>query len=329
MNRGRLGWWLIAVALSVSVTLTNQFWTGQLTFYASQREAARARLHHAIVTNTLPPGVLTWTELGANGSNVRLLAVWSAELLHRATGQSLARCYFVQDTLFLFAGCVLLFAFMGGYFGGATGLAALLYFGAVLPLTYVLHYFHPWDRPSLVAWLSALILARKGRTVALAAVLAIGMLVKYDILVFPGIVFLATWRGEGLVRAVVRSAPLLAITVGIYVALRWWIPGGFDSRSASAIVLRNLEDLRSYTVSYPPLLTLGPVALLAALGYTVADTFAKAAVELAAIIVAILFLQVYFVEFRAEVMVLLLLMPAAVYGVRRLTAPDVTLGAAP
>lgn len=328
-DAGRLGWWLIVIALSGAVTLTHQLWIGQLTIYAGQRTAARARLHQAILTNTLPPDVASWTELGANGSNLRLIPVWSAELLHRATGQSLERCYFVQDTIYLFAGCLLLFAFLAGCAGRGAGLVALLYFAAILPLTYVLHYFHPWDRPSLVVWLSALILAREGQTVALAAVLAVGMFVKYDILVFPALVFLAARRAEGLGKAIVRSAPLFAVTLGIYAALRWLIPGGFDPRPATDLVLHNLDDLKSYTLSYPPLLALGVPAALAAIGYASADTFAKAAAELAIIIGVVLFLQVYFVEFRTEVMLLLLLMPAAACGFRRLVAGGVTPLAAP
>lgn len=62
--------------------------------------------------------------------------------------------------------------------------------------------------------------------------------------------------------------------------------------------------------------------MLAVLGYQTADNFARASVQLALIIAAILFLQTSFVEFRAEVPILLLLLPAAWFGVLRLTGAE-------
>ena len=58
------------------------------------------------------------------------------------------------------------------------------------------------------------------------------------------------------------------------------------------------------------------------LGYQTADNFARGCVQLAIIVAGILFLQTNFVEFRAEVPILLLLLPAAWFGLLRLTGAE-------
>ena len=317
--------WLLAAALSCSVTLTNQMWVGRMSIYASDEEVKRERLHQIILSNRLPDGVESWSSIGANGLNIRLLTVWTAEGLRRVTGLTLARSYFIIETCGLFLCCMLLFGLLESCAGPAFALAGLLYFGCVLPLTYVLHFFHPWDRPSLAAWLAALICAQRREWLHLAAVLAIGMCIKYDIIVFPLFVFFAEFPRMGWWRSIRTAAPLLVMTVSIFVLLRWLVPGGFEPRPWLSQVAQNLGAMRRYSLSYPPLLALGVPAWLAILGYSSADDFARAGVQLCLLVIAILFLQVYFVEFRTEAPLLALLLPAAAFGARRLT--DVKPGA--
>ena len=102
--------WLLALAVSCCLTLTNQVWIGGMSIYAGNRVEQRLRLHAAILSNHLPEGVKTWTSLGANGFNIRVLTVWTAEGLHRLTGQSIERCYWVIETCALLRCCLLLFA---------------------------------------------------------------------------------------------------------------------------------------------------------------------------------------------------------------------------
>jgi hypothetical protein len=311
--------WLVAAGLSCSVTLTNQMWVGRMSIYASDQELKRERLHYAFLNNRLPDGVESWSSIGANGMNIRLLTVWTAEGLHRVTGLTLAHSYFLIETCALFLCCVLLFGFLESCAGTAFAFAGLLYFGCVLPLTYVLHYFHPWDKPSLAAWLLALICTQQRRWVYLALVLAIGVFIKYDILVFPLFVLLAefhrsNWRETGLLVGL-----LTAVTLSIYIFLQWLAPGGVEPRDWMSLSARNLRDIWNYAPGYPPLLGLGIPAVLAALGYPTANQFARAGVQFSIVVALILFLQTNFREFRAETPVLVLLLPAAAFGIERLT----------
>jgi hypothetical protein len=318
-ERSRRKEWLLAAALSCSVTLTNQLWVGPLTIYAGDHVVKRERIHDAILRNRLPEGVESWNSIGANGSNIRLLTVWTAEGVHRLTGHSVARSYRIIETCALLVCCVLLFAFLDARAGPAFALGGLLFFGCVLPLTYFSHYFHPWDKPSLVAWLAALICTHRRKWTYLGAVLAIGMLIKYDIILFPLFVLFAEFRRPHWRASVVTAAALFAVTVSVYVLLRWIFPGGFEPRDWISQVARNLSDIRHYGLSYPPHIGLGFPAALAVFGYSSGDRFARAGVRLCLVLAIILFFQANFVEIRAEGPLLVLLLPAAAFGLERMT----------
>jgi len=310
------------------MTLIGQKWVGGATLYEPELWPDREEMHDAILHNTLPDSAPTWNSIGANGLNVRLLTVWAAEGIHRITGQRVQRAYLLIETVALLACCLLLYAFLERYAGWPFALGSLLYWGTVLPLTYFNHRFHPWDKPSIAVWLLALICTLHQRWWALAAVLVVGVMTKYDILVFPALVFLAYRNTAPLKNVVLRSALLLGLTVSTLMFLRWLAPGGVEPRSLMTLVVSNLHDLRETTVTYPPLLALALPALLAGIGYQTADDFARGCVQLAVIITFILFLQTNFVEFRGEVPILLLLLPAASYGLHRITSTESVRAAA-
>ncbi len=310
------------MVVSLSMTLIGQKWVAGSSLYAPELWESREALHNAILHNQLPDSASTWVSKGANGLNVRLLTVWAAEGLHRLTGMRVQRAYLWIESTALLACGLLLYAFLESYAGWQFALGGLLYWGTVLPLTYFHHHFHPWDKPSIALWLLALICTWYRRWWALAAVLFIGVLTKYDIVVFPALVFLAFRKTDPWKDVVVRTALLFGLTISTFLVLRWLVPGGFEPRSEMAQVMTNLGMLRETTITYPPLLALGPPALLAVLGYQRADNFARACVQLALIIAVILFLQTNFVEFRAEVPILLLLLPAAWFGLLRLTGAE-------
>ena len=307
------------------MTLIGQKWVGGATLYAEELWAHREMMHGAILHNQLPDSARTWTTLGANGLNVRLLTVWAAEGLHRLTGMRIERSYLWIETAALLACCLLLYAFLEPYTGWRFALGSLLYWGTVLPLTYLQHRFHPWDKPSIALWLLALICTWRRRWWALGAVLFLGVLTKFDILVFPALVFLAFRKTDPWKDVVLRTAALFALTISTFVFLCWLAPGGFEERSVLGLVKTNLQALRATTFAYPPLLALGPAVLLAGLGYRTADHFARSCVQLAIMVAVLLFLQSHFVEFRAEVPLLILLLPAAWYGLSRIAHEESAL----
>ena len=311
---------MLALALSVSITFTSQKWVGGTSIYAPELEEKREVMHTAILYNELPDSVESWSSLGSNGLNARVLTVWIAEGIHQVAGLPIHRSYLVLETAALLLCCLLLYAFLEPYTGWPFALGGLLYWGSILSLTYANHHFHPWDKPSIALWLLALICTRQRRWWSLAAVLVVGVITKYDILVFPALVFLAYRRSEPWKTNVLRTAGLLALTVSTFLVLRWLVPGGFEQRDVVRQVMTNLMVIRDGWYFYPPFLAFGIPAVLAAMGYSIADPFAKGCIQLAVLVGLILFLQTNFVEVRAEVPLLLLLLPSAWYGLLRLAA---------
>jgi hypothetical protein len=311
--------WLLALTLSVSITLTQQKWVGELSIYAPERWAIREVIHEAILHNRLPDSVTTWASLGANGANIRLLTVVAAEGVHRLTGMTVHRSYLAIETAALLLCCLLLFAFLEPYTGWAFALAGLLYWGSILPLTYIYHHFHPWDKPSIATWLLALICARNRWWWSLAGVLMVGVATKYDIIVFPLLVFQAYRKSDPLPVNVRRTALLFVVTFSTYLLLRWLVPDGFEPRSLVEQFQANMIALRETRyIMYPPLLALGLPLGLAIIGYSTADEFARACLQLMAVVGIILALLTNFVEFRAEVPMFLLMLPAAWFGLKRI-----------
>jgi len=171
-------------------------------------------------------------------------------------------------------------------------------------------------------WLLALICTRQRRWWWLAAVLILGMATKYDLLLFPVLVFLAYRKDEPSRVLFPRVVAFFALTFSTYWVLRWLAPGGMEPRSLLAQAQANLVALRDHVYFYPPFLALGLPAILAAIGWRAADRFARACVQFAVILAVILILQTNFIEVRAEVPLLLLLLPAASYGLKQLLPPD-------
>jgi hypothetical protein len=217
-------WWLVAVLAGI-VAVTNQYWVGGATVYAEQNRERQAEAHEAILANELPAGVESWSSIGANGTAVRVLAVWSASALQGLTGWNLRRVYFVQDSVMLFLALVLIFLFFQGVAATNLAFVGMLYVAAVLPLTYFLHWFHPWDRPSLVLWALALLLLQRQRWVLLGVTLVVGVLVKYDIMIFPLWVLFAEFSARKPFRAFAIAGTLATVTFGTYATLVYLIPG--------------------------------------------------------------------------------------------------------
>jgi hypothetical protein len=123
------GGWLLAVVVSLSMTLIGQKWVAGASLYAPELWESREVLHNAILHNQLPDSASTWVSKGANGLNVRLLTVWAAEGLHRLTGMRVQRAYLWIESASLLACGLLLYAFLESYVGWQFALGGLLYWG--------------------------------------------------------------------------------------------------------------------------------------------------------------------------------------------------------
>lgn len=317
---------LLLVLLSAVITLILQGWVGDATIYSTTFATRRLQAHDVILHNRLPAGISTWRSIGSNGVNVRIATVYLAEGIHRVTAVPLAKVYWGIDSLALFVSLLLLFKLLCRSAPTEYALIGLLYVAAVLPLTYFLHVFHPYDRVSLLCWVSLLHLLRDRRMALFAVVLALSITVKYDTLLLPVLYLLCYVSRENWRPVVLGTAALFAVSFGVYITLRILIPGGFEARSVLEQVRNNLADLRWMHVRYPPFLALCLPGLLALVGLPATDRFGRACAAFALLLSIPLFIATNFAEFRAEMPVLVLLLPAALAGLQRIVPRGEVLG---
>jgi hypothetical protein len=308
------------VLLAAIITLISQEWIGGSTIYGAALETKRQAMHEYILQNRLPNGV-TWQSLGANSTNIRVGAVFAAEALHRVTHVSVLNAYIVIDTLALFCTLLVLFWYLKRWFDDTYCLLGALSFAIVLPLTYILFAFHPWDRPSVLLWLVSICLVRDRRLFSLALVMALNVAVKFDAVVFPGLFFLAYVTRRNWVATTLTTGLLFVVTFGVFAVLLWARPGGFDPNARLHLIQRNFDALKALQLAYPPWLGFTIPLIAAAIGFSSADRFIRASAAFGALLFIPLFFGTNFGEFRAEVPVFLLLLPAALHGASLLMAP--------
>ncbi len=306
----------------LSLVLVLQGWIGSITIYAPAVQEQRGVLHEAILSNT-PPAGKSWSAVGGRGTNVRVASVYVAEGLHRATGVSVSSSYRLLDTLYLLASLLLVYAYLRFWFEPAWSLAGLLLLGSVLPLTYFLHYFHPWDRPSFLAWTVLLLLIRADRFYALCLTLPASIAIKYDSIVLPLLYLMTNIDRTNRSVVLVRTCVLFLFSVAAYVGLTVVFPvpaADLDSqRNIAAQLLKNWDVARQMSVLYPPLIGHLPLFVLACFGWRAADSFGRRCVVFSLVPLAAWVALTNFAEVRAQTPLWLLLLPAAVAGLRTLT----------
>ncbi len=307
---------MILVALCAVITIVQSYYVGDLTIYSAEFESKREALHHAILSNT--PIEDTWGATGANGVNIRLLTVYSSEFLHTLTGLSYLKIYKLIDLVSIFLTLLLLFPFLLKWVTSTYSVIALLYIGTIFPLTYEFGYFHPWDRLGLLLWLVFIWAIREGKFGFSVPILILAVINKYDAIVLPGLYFLSYFSASNWRPVMVRTVGLFAVTLGIFFLLRWMIPGGFEERDLIALFFRNMHRFVEMNIRYPPLLGFLLPVLFTIVGWSVSDRFSRACTIMAfAILLGPLFFTTNFHEMRAEMGVLILMVPTAICGLQK------------
>lgn len=316
---------LLLLLLVGTITLSMQGWVGNATIYSDELRDKREAVHHGIVVNQAPFGG-RWSAIGASSVNVRIGAVYLAEAVHRLSGLSVSRTYQLTDTVFLFAALLALPMYLRRWVGDDLCLVGLLYVAATLPLTYFLHAFHPWDRPQLFLWIVMLACVRDRRFVPLLIALAVSMVVKFDSILLPGLWFFVHVTRKDWRRVSVETLALGVVAVGTYALLKWRLPepdapARFSLPAMLVWVQSNIATARSMNVRYPPLLAFTVPVLLAAVGLGRRDRFVVGSVLFGAVMVGVWGLTTHFEEVRAEMALLVLVLPAALLSTRELLGP--------
>lgn len=311
---------LMAVA---TIVVVMQSWVGSRTIYSVELRAKRETMHAAILTNTPPPG--GWIAYGAATTQMRVGAVYMAQGLIDLFSLSVDKAYKILDTVFLGLALVGLFYYLLAWVPPPYAAIGMLYVASILPLTYLLHAFHPWDRPQFAIWVLMLWLVHRGAVWWLCLALALSMLFKFDSVLVPGLFFLAHVRRETWRRVAAQTFLLAAVSLGIYIGLRWSFPAepraGSMVETISAQVIRNLGHLAEYTISHPPLLAFALPTLLCLSRVRTIPRFHQAGLALGAAMMLIWFLFSEFREVRAQMPFMLLVLPPALIALREILQP--------
>ena len=308
-----------------SITVALQAYVGNSTLYSMELQSKREELHRAILSNEAPGGG-HWGDVGANSMNRRVGVIYVAEFIHKFVHLKLHAVYLVIDTVFLFAALVALFFYLRKWLPDTYCVIGVLYFCAVLPLTYFLHYFHPYDRIQLVTWILLIYLARERRIILLGMLLAISVVVKFDTVVFPAFYFFAHARSNNWQRVGIEAAGLLAVAVGVYAALVFAFPvpvdqSGMSIASVASIVKQNIAHMIAKNIAFPPLLGYAAPLVLSFFGLGARDRFLRASVGYACALAVIFFFFSNFQEIRAQLVILVLIMPSALLTVQGILEP--------
>ncbi len=319
----RLGRWGAAILLLWAIAAVNVFWVGRATIYSPGLEARRESLHRAVLSGDLPEGVRTWDEIGANSSALRPAVPWVAERIATATGLPLGLAYQLIEFAAILGAIAALFLVLRRWVPAERAVLGCLYLGVVLPLSYFSHYFHPWDKPALALWLAAAALMLADAVVPAALVIGLAVLVKFDAVVLPALYMLVHARRTKARAFAPRAALLWLAAIAPFLLLRWMRPDAAEPRELVPQLVANIQVFRETWYAYPPLIAFLLPVSLGALGWTDSTRAERALYGFALGVLGILAATTNFVEVRAELAPLALLLPCALRGFERLAGrPD-------
>jgi len=315
---------LAGLALLWAIAAVNVLWVGSVTIYSPEREARRAVLHRAVLDGELPDSISNWSSLGANSVALRPVVPWLAEELASWTHLDLGRCYQLIEFVSVILALAVLFAILKRTLSPTMALIGCLYLAAMLPLSYFMHYFHPWDKPALALWLIAVALLLMDRVFIASLVISLAVLVKFDAVVVPMLyVLLFAKRMEGR-RFMTRLALLCGAAIVPFAAVMMVRPAADEPRDIAEQFVINVRAFGDNWYMYPPFIGLALPLILGGIGFRRASYEERALYIFAATIAAILFLTTNFIEIRAEFVPVALSLPCAAHGLERFLAeqPD-------
>jgi hypothetical protein len=313
--------WLFA-----SLTMALQSWVGDRTIYADSLEQRREEIHQSILNNQAPGGG-SWAAAGAQSIQKRVGIVYLAEGIRKMTGWTVGKVYKLLDSIFLFASMFGLFLYLRRWLSDSYCLIGVLYFCAVLPLTYFFQLFHPWDRLQLLMWIVLLYLVAERKFIYLLMGLFISITIKFDTILMPVLYFAVHFGSHERRRLIVESLVLFATVWCVNLFLNLSFPDPLDTSRFSASALwgtlsANIEKLMTYNFRYPPLLSHFLPIVLALIGLRTRDRFILVSVWFGLTMSVIHLLLTNYEETRAHMMVVILVMPAALMTVRELLEPS-------
>lgn len=314
---------ILLFVLSAILTLILQEWVGRSTIYSEKVVDKRLLLHNIILKNQLPEGK-TLKDYGATGCNIRVFTVYLCELLHQISGLSVAKMYRIIDSVCIFLFYPLLFYFLSRWFNPVYSLIGILYYACISVLTYYLFYFHPWDRMSQLFWIVLLIFLYNNRIIPFTVLLIITMTVKFDVILLPGLYLIYQISKDNWKRISIITAGLFLVTFSISLILNIFFYSESPPINLERIIWQirvNWEDMVVLNIAYPPLLGFTLLFILTFHKFFSKDRFMWASALFGIILLIFFFSFSNFQEIRAQMPVIILMLPSALTSLRMMFEP--------
>ena len=170
----------------------------------------------------------------------------------------------------------------------------------------------------MLLWPLTIWAIREDRVLLAIIPLVLAVATKWDAVVLPGLYLLAWATAESWKPVAAKTALMIAASLGVYAILRSALPGGFAEKDAIGILAANLRDLWSLNITHPPVLAFAIPAVLMILGFRHPDRFVKASAAFGLMLFLPLATGAVFREVRAEMIVLIAILPAALFGFAQL-----------
>lgn len=312
---------LILIWLLITITISMQSWIGDQTIYSKALEQKRESFHYGILENKAPGGG-SWGAVGAQSVQKRVGIVYIAEGIRHITNLAIGKIYKLLDSIFLFVSLVSLFFYLRKWLPEIYCLLGVLYFCAILPLTYFFQLFHPWDRIQLAVWIGLLYLVASRRFLLLAIGLVFSIIIKFDTILIPLFYLLVHFTKENWRRDCIESIALLILAFGTYIILGQLFPAPLDvSRftwgEAQTMLVRNAQVFASMNLRYPPLLAYALPVFLSLFFLHEKDRFVWASIVFGFGLSLIYILFSLYEEVRTHIVVLVLILPSALITLRK------------
>lgn len=312
----------LLLCLMAAITLAMQSWVGDQTIYAKALDDKREAFHFAILKNEAPGGG-SWSSVGAQSIQKRVGVVYLAEYIRAHSSLTVKQIYKLLDSVFLFLALIGLYFFLRNWLPDLYCLVGVLYFSSFLPLTYHFQLFHPWDRIQLAGWILLLWLIYTRSFFALAVVLILSILIKFDTVLLPFLYGLVHFRRTDKLRVAVEVGLLLTVGFGTYVALGVMFPAPLDQshftiHGVLSMFEANTRAIGELRLRYPPLLVYMVPLALVFFGLRSRPRFVWASVVFGLMLTLIYATFIHYEEVRTHIVVLVLLLPAALLAARDL-----------
>ncbi|MDG2384169.1 MAG: hypothetical protein P8N76_21040 [Pirellulaceae bacterium] len=314
-------WFLISVLafMCLAIAITNTYYVGDATIYREDKQAENRAFHNNLLYNQLPEG--GWEAHGANGTNCRIFAIYLAETVHRYSGVDILRIYRSMDLIFIALTLFLSFFFFRSLVTTSTAIIGILYLGWILPLTYAFHVFHPWDRIGWFAWLLAIFAIRKDKPYLLAIIVVLGVTIKMDLLAVAGLYFLVYLNRTNWKRVTLTTAVISLMGIATLAFLSHCLPGGVDTDRVFTLIgwmKNNYWVLCKHPIDHPAFLAFPTIFCVALMGLRSRNRFAIASFSYGLFLLSYIAKSNNFIEIRAQMGFVLLLLPLALIGLDRI-----------